>query len=64
MQDLSAALYPVQRSLGWQHTPSLPRLSLNALPADILFEITAYLNTLSDVLQLSLVVGRPLAPSS
>ncbi|KAH9839509.1 uncharacterized protein C8Q71DRAFT_515344 [Rhodofomes roseus] len=54
MQDVSAALYPVHRLLSWQRAPP-PSLSLNALPADILFEITSYFNTLSDVLQLSLV---------
>ncbi|TFY50792.1 hypothetical protein EVJ58_g10890 [Rhodofomes roseus] len=54
MQDVSAALYLVHRLLSWQRAPP-PSLSLNALPADILFEITSYFNTLSDVLQLSLV---------
>ena len=62
MQGVSAALYSAQRFWNWQHNTT-PRLSLNALPADLLFEITSYLNTLSDILQLSLVVGLPLALS-
>ena len=60
MQDVSAALYPAHRFLAWQRTRSpAPRLSLSALPADLLLEITSYLSTLSDVLRLSLVVGLP-----
>ena len=61
MQDVSAALYPAHRFLSWQRARSpAPRLSLSALPADLLLEITSYFSTLSDVLRLSLVVGLPL----
>ena len=61
MQDACAALYPAHRFLTWQHTRSpKPRLSLTALPADLLLEITSYFSTLSDVLRLSLVVGLSL----
>jgi len=52
MQDVSTALPPLPRLLNWRHSST--HSWLHSLPADVLLEITSYLNTLSDVLHLSL----------